>query len=84
MVYSAFRSAGKTLSLHRFEGRHEVGHEVVGVLKPGGETNEPVGDAELGALFGREPLMGRRRRLGDEALSIAKIVGWKINLSRRV
>ena len=44
------------------------------MLEPGREANETFADAEFGARLRRQPLMRRGRRMGDEALGVAKIV----------
>jgi len=45
------------------------------MLEPGGEADKTLADAELGARLWREPLVRRGRRMGDETLGVAEIVG---------
>ena len=45
------------------------------VLEPGREPHQPVADAEFGALLRRQPLVRGRRRMRDQALGVAEIVG---------
>ena len=44
------------------------------------EDNQVVAYAEFGALIRRQPLMRRRGRMCDQALSIAEIVGYQDQL----
>jgi hypothetical protein len=52
------------------------------VLEPGREPDQGIGDAELGPLFRLEPLVRRRRWMGDEALGVAEVVGDAHELER--
>ena len=61
-------------SLTDVEGLGEVGEEVVGVLEADGHADEAVGDAELGALGGREAA-GDRGRVGEQRLGAAERQG---------
>src|ERR1700682_939686 len=45
------------------------------MFEPGREADKAFADAELGARLRRQPLMRCGRRMGDEALGIAEIVG---------
>jgi len=45
------------------------------VFQVDGEADHAVGDAELGAGFAREARVGRRRRMSDQALGVAEVVG---------
>ena len=62
--------------------RQQILDHVVGVLEPGRKPHQPVADAELGALLRRQPLMRRRRRMRDQALGVAEIVGDADELER--
>ena len=53
-----------------------------GCFEPDRQAHQPVADAELGALLGLEPLVRRRRRMGDQALGVAEIVGDAHELER--
>ena len=63
--------------------RQQILDQVVGMLKPGGKPHQPIADAEFGALLGREPLMRGRRRVRDQALGVAEIVGDADQLAAR-
>ena len=52
------------------------------MLEPGREPHQAVADAELGALLRRQPLVRGRRRMGDQALGVAEIVGDADQLER--
>jgi hypothetical protein len=52
------------------------------MLEPGREANKALADAEFGARLRRQPLMRRGRRMGDEALGVAEIVGDPRDLQR--
>ena len=56
--------------------------DIVGVLEAAGEPHHAIADAELGARRRREPLVRRRRRMGDEALGVAEIVADANELER--
>ena len=56
--------------------------QIVGMLEPGREADEAFADAEFGARLRRQPLMRRGRRMGDEALGVAEIVGDARDLQR--
>ena len=49
--------------------------QIVAMLEPGGESDKAFADAELGARLRRQPLMRSGRRMGNEALGVAEIVG---------
>src|SRR6185437_12934180 len=61
----------------------EIGDEVGGILDPDREPHQPVIDAQRGAVFGLQAMMRRRRRMRDEALGVAEIVG-NLDQSERV
>src|SRR2546430_14118438 len=63
--------------------RIQILDQVVGMLEPGREAHETFADAELGARFRREPLMGCRGGVGGEALGVAEIVRGGRNLQPR-
>src|ERR687896_535368 len=56
--------------------------QIIRMLEPGGEADKALADAELGARLRRQPLMRRGRRMGDEALGVAEIVGDARDLQR--
>src|SRR5271165_3010052 len=53
----------------------EILDQIVGMLEPRGEAHKALADAELGAGFGAEPLVGGGGGMGDQALGVAEIVG---------
>src|SRR4051812_35614099 len=53
----------------------EVLGDVLDILEPDRDADEAVVDAELGALRRADLRMRRRRRVGDEALRVAEVVG---------
>ena len=53
-----------------------------GCSSPHDSRTSAVADAELGALLRLEPLMRRGRRMGDQALGVAEIVGDAHELER--
>ena len=63
--------------------RLQILDQIVGMFEAGGVADEAVADPELGACFRRKPLMRRGRRMGDEALGVAEIVGDARELQRR-
>ena len=67
---------------HRFQRRQHVLDQIVGVLEPARQPHHAVADAEVGALLRLEPLVRRRRRMGDQALGVAEIVGDAHELER--
>src|ERR1700756_4179577 len=69
-------------SSHLLQRLIEILDQIVGMLEPGGEADEAVADAEFGARLRLQPLMGGGRRMGDEALGIAEIVGDARELER--
>ena len=52
------------------------------LLEPDRQTQQPVADADARARLRRQPLMRRRRRMGDEALGVAEVVGDLDDLQR--
>src|SRR6185437_6418766 len=60
----------------------QVLDQIVAMLEAGGEADEALADPEFGAAFRRQPLMRRRRRMGDEGLGVAEIVGDPRQLER--
>ena len=52
------------------------------MLESDREADEAFADAEFGARLRRQPLMRRGRRMGDEALGVAEIVGDPRKLQR--
>src|SRR5437762_301691 len=56
--------------------------QIVDMLEPRRIADKALADAKLGARFRRQPLMSRGRRVGDEALGIAEIVGNPRQLQR--
>src|SRR6185369_3792499 len=69
-------------SSNRLQRRHHVVDQIVGMLEPARQANHAVTDAEVGALLRLEPLVRRRRRMGDQALGIAEVVGDTHELER--
>src|SRR5690348_5168415 len=63
------------VALNRLQRRHHIVDQIVGMLEPARQADHAVADAELGALLRLEPLVRRRRRMGDQALGIAEVVG---------
>src|SRR5438128_295497 len=53
----------------------QVLDQVLDVFNPDRQSQHAVAYADRGALLGGEPLMCRRRRVGDQALRVAEIVG---------
>src|SRR3546814_13567034 len=49
--------------------------DVGGVLEADRKAQQAVADAECGAILRLQTLVRRRRRMGDEALGVAEIVG---------
>ena len=62
--------------------RRKILDQIVALLEPGREADKALADAEFGARLRRQPLMRRRRRMGDEALGVAEIVGDPRDLQR--
>src|SRR5690242_15392592 len=60
---------------HLLQRAGEIVEQIVDVLEADREPHQPVADAELGALLRRQALVRRRRRMRDQALGIAEIVG---------
>ena len=56
------------------ERRRQILDQIVRMLEADREADEAFADAELGAVLGLQPLVRRRRRMGDEALGVAEIV----------
>src|SRR2546430_3035007 len=54
--------------------RRKILDQIVGMLEPARKANEAFADAELSARLRCQPLMRRRRGMGDEALGVAEIV----------
>src|SRR5215472_11339546 len=52
------------------------------MFKPNRKAHQSVADAEFGALRRREPLVGRGRRMRDQALGVAEIVADADELER--
>ena len=52
----------------------EVFLDVLHVLQPDRQAQKALGDAEVKPFFLRQALMRRRRRVGDDAFRIAKII----------
>src|SRR5512142_2318669 len=50
----------------------QIGLDIEGIFKAHRKPHHPVGDSLLLARLGGEPLVGRRRRMRDEALGIAQ------------
>src|SRR6185437_6180027 len=67
---------------HLLQRRREILDQIVRVLQPRREADEAVADAELGARVGLQPLMRGGRRMGDDALGVAEIVGDPCELQR--
>ena len=62
--------------------RHQILDHIVGMLEPARQPHQAVADAELGARRRRQALMRRGRRMGDQALGVAEIVGDAHELER--
>ena len=62
--------------------RAEVVDEVADVLEADRDAQHAVGDADRGARLGRQPAVRRRRRVGDERLRVAEVVGDVDDLQR--
>ena len=76
-------SATDRASAHTAVQRREhVLDDIVGMFEPDRNPHQAVADAELGALRRRQPLVRRRRRMGDQALGIAEIVADADQLER--
>src|SRR6185436_12461723 len=60
----------------------EIGLKILDILKPDGEADAAIDNADLGALLRRQPLMRGGRRVRDEALGVAEIVGDLEDLER--
>ncbi len=73
----------RALRLHRLQRGEHVLNDVVGMFEADRNAHQPVADAELGALRRGEPLVGRRRRMGDEALGVAEIIADADELESR-
>ena len=76
---SRFASDSPSRLLQR---RVQILDQIVGMFEPGGEADKTFADAEFGARLRRQPLMRRGRRMGDEALGVAEIVGDPRQLQR--
>src|SRR5216684_9103510 len=63
----------RPLSSRRLQRSLQILDQIVAVLEAGGEPDETLADAEFGADFRRQPLMGGGRRMSDEALGVAEI-----------
>src|SRR4051794_18675579 len=59
----------------RVERAPHVLDEVVRMLEADREPHEPFADAHQRALDRLETLVGRGRRMGDQALGVAEVVG---------
>src|SRR3546814_21178322 len=57
--------------------------DVGGVLEADRKAQQAVADAECGAILRLQTLVRRRRRMGDEALGVAEIVG-DVDKAKRV
>src|SRR5690349_9056382 len=62
-------------SLHSLQRLLEILDQIVDMLEARRVADETLADAELGARFRREALMRGGRRVRDQALGIAEIVG---------
>src|ERR1700722_569508 len=69
-------------SSHRLKRREHVLDDTVGMFETDREPHQSVGDADLGTLRRREPLVRRRRRVRDQALGVAEIVADADELER--
>src|ERR1700682_4752500 len=64
----------RPLISRRLQRGLQILDQIVAVLEAGGEPDKTLADAEFGAAFRRQPLMGGGRRMGDKALGVAEIV----------
>src|SRR5471032_2455811 len=60
--------------------RLEILDQIVAMFEAGREADKPFADAEFGARLRRQPLVRRRRGMGDEALGVAEIVRYPRDL----
>ena len=67
-------SAASILAVENGQRRIQIRDEIGGIFKPDRKAQKPLPHAQGGLRLRREPLMGRRRRMGDEAFRIAEIV----------
>ena len=57
------------------QGLGQVLLHVLHVLEPDRDPQQPLGDAELGPIRRRDALVGGGRRMGDQRLGVAQVVG---------
>src|SRR5437879_6562598 len=62
--------------------RLQILDQIVAMLQPRRESDKTLADAEFGARLQSQPLMGRGRRMGDEAFGVAEVVGNPRKLQR--
>src|SRR5580704_16789058 len=65
---------GEILAVEHRERRVQIRDEIAGVLEPRREAQKPIRNPQRGPRLGRQPLMRRCRRMGDEAFRIPQIV----------
>src|SRR6188508_3492455 len=59
----------------RLQRCQQILDQVVSVLESGRKPDQPVTNAKFRALFRRQPLMGRGRRMRDQAFRVTEIIG---------
>src|SRR5260221_12040829 len=72
----------RPLTSRFLQRRVQILDQVVAVFESGRESDQTFADPEFGARLRRQPLMRGGRRMGDEALGVAEIVGNPRNLQR--
>src|ERR1035437_2135992 len=63
------------ISSRLLQRRQQILDQIVAVFEAGREPDKTLADPEFGARLWRQPLMRGGRRMGDEALGVAEIVG---------
>src|ERR1051326_2566139 len=82
VVMSRDLAARLSDQLHRLKRREHILDDIVRMFEAGRDAHQSVADAELGTLRRRQPLVRRRRRMGDEAFGAAEIVADANELER--